>query len=250
MLRFQVLGPVRAWRGDRELCAGPRQQRQVLALLVVRAGRDVAVHEFVTMLWGHHAPASAVNSLHRFIGSLRRLLEPGLPARSGGSLLTGRDGVYRLVVPADSVDLTGFRRLAGEARVSIFTSLKVDRYRAALAMSHGRCADDGTSEFRRYSAFAAIDEEYAVVAREAALAAIAAGRVDAILPAVRRAAERHPFDEVLQARMMLMLAADGRQAEAFALYRRVREFLAAELGVDPGTELQTAYTEILNAVQA
>ncbi len=114
-------------------------------------------------------------------------------------------------------------------------------------MSHGRCADDGTSEFRRYSAFAAIDEEYAAVAREAALAAIAAGRIGAILPAVRRAAELHPLDEVLQARMMLLLAADGRQAEAFALYQRVREFLAAELGVDPGAELQAAYTEILNA---
>lgn len=244
--RFQVLGPVRAWRGDHELSVGPRQQRQVLALLAVRAGRDVAVHEFVNMLWGRNAPASAVNSLHRYIGSLRRILQPGLPARDDASMLVGRAGVYRLVTPADSIDLTTFRRLAGEARVTVFTSLKVDRYRAALEMSHGRCADDGTSQFRRYSAFAAVDEEYATVAREAALAAIAAGRIGAILPAVRRAAELYPLDEVLQARIMLLLAADGRQAEAFALHQHVRESLATELGVDPGAELRAAYAEILS----
>ncbi|MFG1994936.1 BTAD domain-containing putative transcriptional regulator [Actinoplanes sp. NPDC048988] len=98
---------------------------------------------------------------------------------------------------------------------------------------------------RRYSVFLSIDAEYATVARDAARAAVAFDRVGQILPAVRRAAERNPLDESLQARLMLMLAADGRQADAFALFQWVRDTLARELGVDPGAELRAAYDEVL-----
>ncbi|MFF5084005.1 BTAD domain-containing putative transcriptional regulator [Actinoplanes sp. NPDC000266] len=247
-IRFTVLGPVRAFSGDRELNLGPRQQRQVLGLLLIRAGRDIPVHQFVEMLWGHAAPASAVNSLHRFIGALRRILEPDLPARSPGRWLLRRDAAYRLVAPQGAIDLMEFRRLADEAREAEsmgFRDVAIARYAEALRQSSGRCADDGADDAHRYSVFLAIDAEYATVARDAARAAVAFDRLGEILPAVRRAAEMNPLDESLQARLMLMLAADGRQADAFALFQSVRDALARELGVDPGAELRAAYDEVL-----
>jgi len=242
-----VLGPVRAWDGDRELNLGPRQQRQVLGLLLIRAGREVPVHQFVEMLWGHSAPASAVNSLHRFIGSLRRILEPGLSPREEGRWLRRRDAAYRIVVPESSTDLAMFRRLADEAREAEglgFRDVAIARYVEALRQSRGRCADDGSGG-PRFAAFRSIDTEYATVARDAARAAVAFDRIDPLLPAVRRAAESNPLDEALQARLMLMLAAGGRQADAFSLFQSVRDALARELGVDPGLELRAAYDEVL-----
>ncbi|XVV08839.1 AfsR/SARP family transcriptional regulator [Actinoplanes sp. CA-131856] len=251
-IRFTVLGPVRAFSGDRELNLGPRQQRQVLGLLLIRAGRDIPVHQFVEMLWGHAAPASAVNSLHRFIGALRRILEPDLPARSQGRWLLRRDAAYRLVAPQGAIDLMEFRRLADEAREAEsmgFRDVAIARYAEALRQSSGRCADDGADDAHRYSVFLSIDAEYATVARDAARAAVAFDRLGEILPAVRRAAEMNPLDESLQARLMLMLAADGRQADAFALFQSVRDALARELGVDPGPELRAAYDEVLQPRQ-
>jgi DNA-binding SARP family transcriptional activator len=251
-IRFAVLGPVRAWSGDRELNLGPRQQRQILGLLLTRVGRDVPVHQFIEMLWGHSAPASAVNSVHRFISALRRTLEPDLAARSGGRWLLRRDSAYRLVAPLRAIDLMEFRRLADEARQAEqfgFRDVAIARYAEALSQSHGRSADDGSNEIRRYSAFVSIDEEYASVARDAARAAVAFDQIGTLLPAVRRAAEMNPLDEALQARLMLLLAADGRQADAFALFQSVRDDLARDLGVDPGPELRAAYDEVLHPRQ-
>jgi len=252
VFRFSVLGPVRAWNGRQELNLGPRQQRQLLGLLLVRAGRDVPVHQLADMLWGHSAPASAANSLHRFIGALRRILEPGLPARSEGRWLPRRDGAYRFVPHQARIDLLELRRLADEARDAERlgrTDTAVVRYAEALRQAHGRCADDGSEEARRYSAFTTIDEEYAAVARDAARMAVAVDRVGALLQPVRRAAELNPLDEALQARLMLMLAADGRQADAFQVFQTVRDDLARRLGVDPGPGLRAAYDEVLQPRQ-
>ncbi|MFH9944796.1 hypothetical protein ACH4OT_36465, partial [Streptomyces murinus] len=38
-LRFGVLGPVRAWRGEEVLATGSPQQRALLAALLLREGR-------------------------------------------------------------------------------------------------------------------------------------------------------------------------------------------------------------------
>ena len=65
------------------------------------------------------------------------------------------------------------------------------------------------------------------------------------MPVIREVAEQSPFDEALQARLLLVLAADGKQAEALAVYERVRSGLAEQLGVDPGPELRAAYNQVL-----
>lgn len=53
-----------------------------------------------------------------------------------------------------------------------------------------------------------------------------------------RAVATYPFHEVLWELLMTALYRAGRQADALATYQRVREGLAAELGLDPGPWLQ------------
>ncbi|MCZ9340842.1 AfsR/SARP family transcriptional regulator, partial [Streptomyces sp. TRM76130] len=70
-------------------------------------------------------------------------------------------------------------------------------------------------------------------------------RAGAVLLPLRHAVERNPLDEALLSHLLLVLAADGKQAEAMALYQETRLRLADELGVDPGTELRAAYDRVL-----
>jgi DNA-binding SARP family transcriptional activator len=46
-ISFSLLGPVQARRGPAEVDTGPRQQRAILALLLVRANERVSVQDMI-----------------------------------------------------------------------------------------------------------------------------------------------------------------------------------------------------------
>ncbi|WP_239168099.1 AAA family ATPase, partial [Catellatospora coxensis] len=61
------------------------------------------------------------------------------------------------------------------------------------------------------------------------------------------AASMAPFHEPVQAGLVRVLGAAGRQAEALAVFRTVRDRLAGELGVDPGPALVDAHRQVLTS---
>ncbi|MER7441667.1 AfsR/SARP family transcriptional regulator [Micromonospora avicenniae] len=243
-LSFAVLGPIRAWRGRSEIDLGTRQQRLILALLLVRTGGTVSVTELVDLLWESAPPPSAVNVVHRHVGVLRRRFEPDLPTRAAGSVLI-RDGAeYRLRIDGESLDLRRFRRLVAEAADSSGEPA-VELYREALALWRDRCAAGLQAGGLTHPEFVAVDGERSAAARAAADAALRAGYVHTVLPAIRLVAEYEPLDEALQARLLLALAADGRRAEALAAYADIEHRLADELGIQPGIDLRAARDSLL-----
>ncbi|MEV4540400.1 AfsR/SARP family transcriptional regulator [Micromonospora echinaurantiaca] len=246
-LSFAVLGPVRAWAGQSEIDLGTRQQRLILALLLARAGGAVSVTELVDLLWESDPPPSAVNVVHRHVGMLRRRFEPGLPTRAAGSVLI-RDGAeYRLRIDRESLDLLRFRRLVAQAEGSSGEPA-IEFYREALALWRDRCAAGLQTGGRTHPEFVAVDGERYAAVRAATDTALRAGRVHAVLPAIRLAAEQEPLDEALQARLLLALAVDGRRAEALAAYADIEHRLADELGIRPGADLRAARDSLLNHV--
>lgn len=247
-VRFSLLGPVRAWLAAEELPVGPRQQRLVLAALLAGAGRPVSLTELIGLLWEGDPPASAVNAVHRYVGALRRLLEPGLPARSSGRWLVRRASGYLLHVDASRLDLLEFRDLVGQARAAAADgelSASVDLYLKALGLWQGHCAEDLGAVAAVHPAFAMVEHEYAPVVGEAATAALGCGRASSVLLPVRQAVDRCPLDESLQASLLLVLAADGKQAEAIMQFHSFRTRLVEELGVEPGAELRAAQERVL-----
>ncbi|MFF9488152.1 BTAD domain-containing putative transcriptional regulator [Streptomyces sp. NPDC014676] len=247
-IQFSVLGPVRAWRAGKELRLGPKQQRLILGVLLARAGRPVPLGEFVELLWDGFPPASAANAVHRYVGVLRRLLEPGLPARSPGRWLVRQAGGYLLRVDEDCLDLLNFRTLVEQARHAVGSgdwARAVGLFTTALGLWQGRCAADLKPFVGTHPAFVMIEHEYVSVVCEAAAASLRCDRAGAVLLPLRHAVERNPLDEALLSHLLLVLAADGKQAEAMALYQETRLRLADELGVDPGTELSAAYDRVL-----
>ncbi|WP_238455420.1 BTAD domain-containing putative transcriptional regulator, partial [Micromonospora sp. ATA51] len=246
---FSVLGSIRVVRAGAELHLGARQQRLVLALLLARAGSPVSLAELVDLLWDEEAPASAANVVHRHVGVLRRLLEPGLPTRSAGRHILRELSGYRLRADEESLDLLKFRslsRLAGRSLQDGDPESALRHSLDGLRLWRGRCAAGLEPASRLHPAFLAVEAERAQAVREAADAAERCGRLSAVLAPLRLAAEQHPLDESLQSRLLLALAADGRQAEAVEMYRVVRRRLADELGIDPGEELREAYDRLLH----
>ena len=249
-VRFAVLGSVRVERTGAEPAWGRPQERALLALLLVRAGQPVAVSEIVDVLWGRRPPDSAVNVIRRHVGSLRRLLEPGLPNRAVGRWLIRDAGGYRLLVDADSLDLLRFRRLRDEARrvggdAHGSPARAVELLTEALELWRGPVGAGLPAEVRERAGFGAVDRERRAALREAADAALRAGTPATVLPLLQEAAADDPLDEPLLARLVLTLAATGREAEALSTYRTASARLADELGIDPGPELRDAHETVV-----
>jgi DNA-binding SARP family transcriptional activator len=102
-LRLQILGPLRIWRDGVELDAGPRHQAQLLALLLACAGHPISTNELIGLIWGEDTPANALNIIQRYVGGVRRLLEPDLTARDTGSYVRRRGAGYLFVADAGVV---------------------------------------------------------------------------------------------------------------------------------------------------
>ncbi|MEV1000574.1 BTAD domain-containing putative transcriptional regulator [Nonomuraea sp. NPDC050202] len=244
---------MRAWRNGAELELGPPQQRAVLALLLAGSGRAVTVEEIVDVLWRDDPPASAVNIAQRYVGKLRRLLDPGLPPRSEGTLLVRSGGGYRLEASSAEVDLLVFRNgveraLGADAEGD--PELRVRLLMEALGLWRGPVAANVEADVRIHPMFVALEREYVSAVRQAADLALRAGVAERALVAVQRAAEAYPLDESLQARLIRILAATGQQAAAFAVFHTLRDRLVEELGVDPGPEVSAAHAALLSAPAA
>ncbi|MGA4843583.1 AfsR/SARP family transcriptional regulator [Streptomyces sp. G45] len=247
-MRFTVLGPVRAWHGRTEVTPSPPKQRALLALLLVRAGSPVGLSDVIDVLWPQGPPRSAPNVVRHHVSSLRRLLSA--EGNGGGTIpLTRGSGGYRLDVDADCLDLLVFRQLAERARQATRDGsppTATGFYADALALWRGPVACGIAAEVRSHPVFTAVDEECVSTVRAAATVALSAGASGRVLAPLRQAAAAHPLDESVQAHLVLALSATGRQAEALAAYRAVRERLAEELGVGPGRELTDAQRRVLD----
>src|SRR5262245_19320869 len=83
-LRFSVLGPVRAWRGEEPLNTGSPQQRALLAALLLREGRTATAAELIDALWGPEPPSQALAAVRTYAYRLRKILDPGILVSESG----------------------------------------------------------------------------------------------------------------------------------------------------------------------
>jgi DNA-binding SARP family transcriptional activator len=248
VLCLQILGPLRVSRGDLEVDVGPRQQRCLLALLLAREGQNVSIEELIELLWGPESPPSAVNIIHKYVGALRRVLEPGLPLRSPGAYLARNGNTYRFTAGPDVLDLVQFRQLAEAAKAHAGRGEldpALDRYAEALSLGVGRAGDGLADSTAARATLANLDGEFADTAVTAAAIAVRTGHPSRFLAPLRRTAEADPFNERVQASLVTTLAAAGRRAEALATYASIRRRLGEELGIEPGPELQDAHRRLL-----
>ncbi|WP_234810306.1 BTAD domain-containing putative transcriptional regulator [Mycolicibacterium moriokaense] len=247
-LSLHVLGPLRIWRDGAEVDAGPQQQGHVLAVLLARVGHPTSTAELIDAIWGRDPPTSAVNVLHKYIGALRRVLEPALPARGAGSYLSRRGDGYLFTVHPNELDLLRFRNNVGDARTAMADDrldAALDHYARALELWNGPAGDGFAHGPTASAIFAGLNDEFFDACAAAVDLAVATRHPERVLASVRLAAAMAPLHERVQAGLITVLGAAGRQVEALSVYQAVRGRLAEDLGLDPGEALEKAHQDVL-----
>ena len=248
LAEFGILGPLEVSRAGCVLPLGGPRQRAVLALLLLDANRVVSMDRLAEDIWGGHPPEGWATTLQTYVFHLRRALEPDRARGVAGEVLVTRDRGYLLRVDREHLDAARFQDgfTAGRA------ALDAGRYaeaagtlRQALDLWRSRVlADLADYAFTRPEA--ARLEELRLAALEARIDAdLALGRHDALTGELERLAAEHPLRERLHGQLMLALYRCGRQAEALAAYRRARDLLAGELGIDPAEPLRRLHASVL-----
>lgn len=231
-VRIDVLGPLAVRFGDRPVEIGAEKQRLLLALLALQPNRTVRREDLVDVIWDE-PPPSCLELVHTYVARLRRALRPA-------GLITTDKGGYRLSVNEDELDLLRFDALVERAERE--PEAAEEAYREALGLWRGPAlADVGRLRQHPVRLALAMRRAQAVLA----YAAAAAAHPEDAAVQLRALTAEEPLNESAHARLMLALAASGRQAAALGVFDEVRRRLADELGIEPGPELREAQRQVL-----
>jgi DNA-binding SARP family transcriptional activator len=236
-LRFQLLGPVRAWRDGAEVNLGARKQRAVLAAMLLRVPQPVSADEIARFVWGTSAPPAAMAAVHTYVCGLRSALDPGRPSRSRDGVVTSSSTGYRLRIDPEQADFLKFQRLVRGGGV--------DRLNEALGLWAGRPLVDLGEPCALHPVVSELEQQWLAAAVLTADAAFCEGRVEDTIPWLVQGSARAPLHEPLQARLIESYRRVGRRADALATFHRVRRGLRDELGIGPGAELSDAFQRAL-----
>jgi len=239
-LEFRVLGPLAAVRDGVPVELRSPTQRALLAALLVHANAPVVNDVLVDAVWEARPPGRAEDTLRVHVSQLRK--------RLGRELVATVAGGYLLSLPPERLDSHTF---AEEASWGAELLARGEEREAHARLSRGLERWRGEAyEDVRYHGFAQPEirrlEELRLDALERrAEAAVALGRHEEAAAELAALVERHPHREGLWRQLMLALYRAGRQADALAAYRRARERLDEELGLEPGPGLRELERAIL-----
>ncbi len=245
-MQVTLLGPVAAEVDGRQLPLGGRKQRAVFALLALNPNRTVSLDRLVYEIWHDEPPARATLSLQAYISRLRGVLADGAPD-SRAQIVTRAPG-WMLRISAQQIDASRFATFVADARALLAAGNVGEAavlLEEALALWCGEPLG-GPAE----AGFAVTDverlQEQRLEATELCYeAGLQAGEAPAIVAAARAFVAEHPYRERAWCSLILALYRSGRQADALAAVRELRQTLAEGLGLDPSPEAQDLEDRIL-----
>jgi class 3 adenylate cyclase/DNA-binding winged helix-turn-helix (wHTH) protein len=240
-MEFKILGPLEVIGPGGVVNIGSALQRAILAILVLHVGETVSTDHLMDELWGDDPPPSAHHAIGVHVSRLRRTL--------GVDCIESQPRGYRLRAEGSVIDLGRFEALIAEASRAFAGGdprAAATALVAGLALWRGAALGDLASSHAAQAERARLDELRALALERRVDAELACGSHLELVPDLRRLIGEMPLREVFHARLMLALYRSGRQAEALEVYHRAREVLDRELGVDPGTELETLQRAVLD----
>ena len=240
-VQISVLGPLQITAAGREIGAGLRKARELLAFLAVHP--DGASGEAISeALWPESDPGRAAGQRNLALRKAREMLRTAsaLPAPLW---ILNASGRYRLDPALIGTDLEAFSEALEEAR-NASGDARLAACRRAVALYRGELADGTGYEWA---------EPYAEAARRRALDAwttiaeiLQPRDPDQALSALETALAHDPYNEYLYVRIMRLQAAAGRP-EAVRRTLALLESRLTELGITPGAPTRQAAAALLAA---
>jgi DNA-binding SARP family transcriptional activator len=238
VIGVRVLGPLEVTvDGVRANLGGPRQ-RCVLARLIAAQGGVVSADRLIEDLYADEAPPKALAGVQAFVSHLRRVLEPGRPARGQAQVLVTSPPGYAVHAVRDAVDAWSFEdevyrtaELDAPATVHARLSAALATWRGAAFQEFGGLPWADTEASR-------LEQLRLLATERRADAALRLGRAARVVADLDRLTAEHPLREEAWRLLALALYQSGRQGDALAALRRARARLAEDLGVDPGPALR------------
>lgn len=245
-----MLGPVLVSVAGRECTPTRSRLRELLALLLIRAGTPVSSGSLIGELYGNHPPDTATTALQVHVSQLRKVLAPGVAVQDPRQRLRTHPGGYLLRVEDGELDVHHFESLAdrgvrelagGNARAASST------LRHALELWRGPAVADATAP-----ALAEVFAPWANARRLVVLehrieAELADGAGAHLVGELQSLVTTHPLRERFCGHLMVALYRAGRQADALAVYQASRHRLRAMVNCPPSEELRALHDRILAA---
>ncbi|MEV0264630.1 BTAD domain-containing putative transcriptional regulator [Streptomyces sp. NPDC050617] len=228
--------------GESTVALPPSKPTTLLAAMLLRPGAVVSTEFLQRAVWGETPPATAKATLHTYVMRLRRLF-----AKFGISndAIETMPGGYRLPVDGSTLDLARFRELLRASERAEAPEEESRLLGEALALWEGPPISNVQSEVLHRDEVPALREEWLRAAERRFDVELSLGRCRQALPELRSVARAHPGHERFWERLIEALYRTGRQSDALAEYRTVKEYLSTELGVDPGPSLRRLEMTIL-----
>ena len=211
------------------------RRKALLAVLAVHCGEVVDAGRLIDVAWGE-AAAPAGNTLQSHLSHLRRAFGMPIVARAPG---------YVLDLADDGVDVRVAERMVRQGQRATDPADRVEHLRAALALWRGRPLGGIADLTWAAEQARRLDELQLQAKRSLVDAQLGLGQHGELVAELEQLVQGHPYDEQLHAQLMLALYRSGRQADALAVYDRLRHALADGLGVDPGQAIRDQHTGML-----
>jgi DNA-binding SARP family transcriptional activator len=237
-MQVRLLGPV-----DFVVDGAPRpvpglRRKAVLAVLALNIGEIVSADQLASAAWADCPPPTVLNSLQAHVSHLRKVL-------GSRTAIVARPPGYVLDPGGADTDVQFAEQLLRQGTQAADPVQEAQHLRAALALWRGRPLPELAGLPWLEEQARRLDLLWLQTKRALVQARLAAGEHAALLPDLEQLAAENPLDEPLWAQFMLALYRSGRQSDALAACRQLRDTLGEELGIGPSRMISDLQTAIL-----
>lgn len=246
-MKIDIFGSLGARIGEVSVLPTAAKQRRILALLAVSQGM-VTTNRLIEEVWGDRPPKSAVTAIQTYVLGLRsRIGDAGVDPKQ---ILVTRHGGYEIELAVDDLD-------------ALLFEYQVQRGNRLLIGGHLKAAVDAfdsAEKLWRNGPFEDLQPGPHLVAHAVRLQEIRFGAIESRVEIEVRCGRHHkalselsvlvaqyPFHENFHAHYIFALHQSGRRDEALVAYKRVRDSLRRELGLEPSPRLRHLERDILSA---
>ncbi len=238
---FRVLGALEVWSGEGRIVLPGSRHERILAALLLTPNSVVSVARLAEAIWDDAPPATAAKQVKNCVSVLR-----GRLGNASATIVTDGPG-YRVAVADDELDSLRFERelvVAQELAAEGKLRRAVDVVGAGLGLWRGP-ALDGLDARVLAGPITRLNEQRINAMELRASWQLELGDYHAVIEELTELIARYPLRERPHAQLMMALDGSGRQADALAVFRELRERLVEDLAVEPSSELQQLHARIL-----